>query len=128
MNSDSGADDNEAATSTTPGDDDSFSPLQQIVCSIIPPLSSDLHKGQAGRIAVIGGSRDFTGAPYFAGISSLKVGADLSYVICTQDAAPAIKCYSPELMVSFQLLIWLTLANFSVSFQLDFRFGNSELL
>lgn len=32
-----------------------------------------LYKGQCGKIAVIGGSREYTGAPYFAAISALKV-------------------------------------------------------
>lgn len=40
-----------------------------------------------------------SGAPYFAAISALKVGADLSHVFCTRDAAPVIKSYSPELIV-----------------------------
>uniref|UniRef100_A0A0D3B1X2 ATP-dependent (S)-NAD(P)H-hydrate dehydratase n=1 Tax=Brassica oleracea var. oleracea TaxID=109376 RepID=A0A0D3B1X2_BRAOL len=51
------------------------------------------------KIAVIGGCREYTGAPYFAAISALKIGADLSHVFCTKDAAPVIKSYSPELIV-----------------------------
>lgn len=40
-----------------------------------------------------------TGAPYFAAISALKVGADLVHVFCTKSAAPVIKSYSPDLIV-----------------------------
>lgn len=76
-----------------------FTIIQQLICSIIPPLSYDLHKGQSGRIGIIGGCKEYTGAPYFAAISSLKTGADLSYVFCTHDAAQVIKSYSPELIV-----------------------------
>lgn len=65
----------------------------------VPLLSNELHKGQAGRIGVIGGSFEYTGAPYFAAISALKVGADLVHVFCCHDAAIPIKSYSPELMV-----------------------------
>lgn len=72
---------------------------QQMICSIIPALCSDFHKGQAGRIGVIGGSKEYTGAPYFAAISSLKTGADLSYIFCSADSSPVIKSYSPELIV-----------------------------
>ncbi|KAH7638881.1 atp-dependent h-hydrate dehydratase-like protein [Dermatophagoides farinae] len=50
-----------------------------MICSIIPPLRPEFHKGQAGRIGLIGGSREYTGAPYFSAISSMKTGADLSY-------------------------------------------------
>ncbi|XP_067842824.1 ATP-dependent (S)-NAD(P)H-hydrate dehydratase [Heptranchias perlo] len=41
----------------------------------------------------------YTGAPYFAAIASLKVGADLSHVFCSEDAAPVIKSYSPNVIV-----------------------------
>ncbi|XP_012320182.1 ATP-dependent (S)-NAD(P)H-hydrate dehydratase isoform X2 [Aotus nancymaae] len=71
----------------------------QLVRNIIPPLSSTKHKGQDGRIGVVGGCQEYTGAPYFAAISALKVGADLSHVFCTNAAAPVIKAYSPELIV-----------------------------
>eukprot|EP00252_Welwitschia_mirabilis_P020468 TRINITY_DN5026_c0_g1_i1.p1 TRINITY_DN5026_c0_g1~~TRINITY_DN5026_c0_g1_i1.p1 ORF type:complete len:368 (-),score=69.26 TRINITY_DN5026_c0_g1_i1:71-1174(-) len=71
----------------------------QMIKAITPPLESGRHKGQAGKIAVIGGCREYTGAPYFAAISALKIGADLSHVFCTQDAATVIKSYSPELIV-----------------------------
>lgn len=67
--------------------------------SSIPSLSSHMHKGQAGRIGIIGGSKQYTGAPYFAGISALKVGADIVHVFTDSDAAIPIKSYSPELIV-----------------------------
>lgn len=76
-----------------------FSEAQQVICSIIPSLSGSMHKGQAGRIGIIGGSKEYTGAPYFAAISALKCGADLSYVFCSSDSATVIKSYSPELIV-----------------------------
>ncbi|KAG5560097.1 hypothetical protein RHGRI_003404 [Rhododendron griersonianum] len=66
---------------------------------ITPPVDPTRYKGQAGKIAVIGGCREYTGAPYFSAISALKIGADLSHVFCTKDAAPIIKGYSPELIV-----------------------------
>ncbi|CAK8683367.1 ATP-dependent (S)-NAD(P)H-hydrate dehydratase-like [Clavelina lepadiformis] len=66
---------------------------------MVPPLTFDSHKGQAGRIGIIGGSEEYTGAPYFSGISALKVGADLSHVFCMKEASPIIKSYSPELIV-----------------------------
>eukprot|EP00117_Sycon_ciliatum_P036128 scpid82926/ scgid5437/ ATP-dependent (S)-NAD(P)H-hydrate dehydratase; ATP-dependent NAD(P)HX dehydratase; Carbohydrate kinase domain-containing protein len=73
--------------------------LRELVLSIIPPLSVTNHKGQMGRVAVVGGSKEYTGAPYYAAISALKLGADLSFVFCTENAAVPIKTYSPELIV-----------------------------
>ncbi|OAY71786.1 ATP-dependent (S)-NAD(P)H-hydrate dehydratase [Ananas comosus] len=70
-----------------------------VIRRITPVLDPIRYKGQAGKIAVIGGCREYTGAPYFAAISALKIGADLSHVFCTKDAATVIKSYSPELIV-----------------------------
>lgn len=78
---------------------ESVSPEQRMVCAVIPPLNGELHKGQAGRIGILGGSADFAGAPFFAAMAALRTGADLAYVLCPACAAPAIKSYSPELMV-----------------------------
>jgi hypothetical protein len=47
--------------------------LLQAVKSVIPPLSSKMYKGQAGKIGILGGSKEYTGAPYYAAISSLKL-------------------------------------------------------
>lgn len=70
-----------------------------VMAHCIPDLTYTLHKGSCGRIGVVGGSPEYTGAPYYAAISSLKFGADLTYVFCAQQAAAAIKAYSPEIMV-----------------------------
>ncbi|KAL7739033.1 hypothetical protein ACLKA6_001941 [Drosophila palustris] len=73
--------------------------LLTIFRTIIPKLSNGKYKGQYGRIGVIGGSLEYTGAPYFAAISAIKVGADLSHVFCHSAAAAVIKSYSPDLIV-----------------------------
>lgn len=51
-------------------------------------------------MGVLGGSVDFTGAPYYAGMAALRVGAELLYLFTAAEAAVPIKTYSPELMVS----------------------------
>ena len=66
---------------------------------VVPPLSFSSHKGQSGKIGVIGGSVEYTGAPFYAAFSALKAGADLAFVYCTLEAAGPIKSYSPELIV-----------------------------
>lgn len=65
----------------------------------VPELSHDQQKGQSGRIGVFGGSIEYSGAPYFGAMGSLRTGADLVYVFCASPAAIAIKSYSPEPMV-----------------------------
>ncbi|KAI9857318.1 MAG: hypothetical protein M1824_004868 [Vezdaea acicularis] len=66
---------------------------------LIPPMLEHFHKGQLGRVAVIGGSVDYTGAPYFSAMASARLGADMSHVICEPLAAQVIKTYSPNLMI-----------------------------
>ncbi|CAI5445541.1 unnamed protein product [Caenorhabditis angaria] len=66
---------------------------------LLPKLGKHLRKGDCGRIGVIGGSIEYTGAPYFAASSICKLGADLIYVFCSNEAAPIIKTYSPDLIV-----------------------------
>lgn len=73
--------------------------MPKVVRCIIPPLLPDFHKGQLGRILVVGGCEDYTGAPFFAAMSALKTGADMSHIVCTKEAATSIKSYSPDLMV-----------------------------
>ncbi|PPQ98934.1 hypothetical protein CVT24_003561 [Panaeolus cyanescens] len=69
------------------------------VKKLIPPLDGSLHKGQSGRVGVLGGASEYSGAPFFAAMSALRLGADLSHVICSPVAAGPIKSYSPDLIV-----------------------------
>lgn len=82
---------------------DQISEVQTMIKSIVPPLTYEKHKGQDGRIAVIGGCKEYTGAPYFAAMSAYKIGCDLAHVFCTEGAAPVIKTYSPDLIVHPEL-------------------------
>ncbi|CAJ0833959.1 8351_t:CDS:2, partial [Entrophospora sp. SA101] len=58
-------------------------PSFEIIRQLIPPLSHEFHKGQAGMEEFV-----------FA-YSALKLGADLSHVLCHPSASTAIKSYSP---------------------------------
>merc|ERR1712216_240714 len=69
------------------------------VKQVVPPLVAAAHKGSAGRIGILGGSSAYTGAPFYAGISSLKGGGDLTFILCEEAAAGPIKAYSPEVIV-----------------------------
>jgi hypothetical protein len=76
------------------------SDVGRFLLRIAPRLDGRAHKGQAGRVGVLGGSKDYTGAPYYAGQAALTVGADLLYLFTAEEACGAIKSYSPELMVT----------------------------
>ncbi|KAJ2496707.1 hypothetical protein IWW47_003751 [Coemansia sp. RSA 2052] len=75
-------------------------PRLQTLAQLIPPLTSDMHKGDCGRVAALGGCDEYTGAPYFVASTAFRLGVDLAYIICEKDAAPVIKSYSPDIIVN----------------------------
>ncbi|KAH3899331.1 related to ATP-dependent (S)-NAD(P)H-hydrate dehydratase [Saccharomycodes ludwigii] len=67
--------------------------------TIIPPLKPHYYKGQLGKVCVVGGCLDYTGAPYFSAHAAALFGCDLTHVLCEYNAAQVIKGYTPNLMV-----------------------------
>ena len=57
------------------------------------------HKGNNGRLLIVGGSNDYSGAPAIAGMAAIGAGADLVYVATPEKSAEAIKSTSPDLIV-----------------------------
>jgi len=60
-----------------------------------PPKS---HKGDFGRLLVIGGSETFSGAPALVALAALRAGVDLTYVAAPAKTAYAISSMSPNLI------------------------------
>ena len=56
------------------------------------------HKGEHGRDLVIGGSKDYIGAPALAGLAALRTGVDLGVVAAPEPVAWTINNYSPDLI------------------------------
>lgn len=73
--------------------------LARALLNTLPKLTELKHKGDNGRIGVVGGSFECTGAPYFSAMAALKSGTDLAHIFCAKSAAVAIKSYAPEIMV-----------------------------
>jgi NAD(P)H-hydrate epimerase len=63
-----------------------------------PQRDAKAHKGDGGKVLVVGGSSNYTGAPYFAATAALKAGCDLSYVTAPRKPAGRI-ALSPDLIV-----------------------------
>jgi ADP-dependent NAD(P)H-hydrate dehydratase len=66
---------------------------------VIQPRRSTAHKGDNGVVAVVGGSRIFHGAPFFASMAALRAGADLVYLAVPKTIAVSIRALSPDLIV-----------------------------
>ena len=58
----------------------------------------EAHKGDFGRLLVIGGSETFYGAPALAALAALRTGVDIAYVAAPRSAAQAIASMSPSLI------------------------------
>jgi len=62
------------------------------------PRLPSAHKGDFGRLLVIGGSEVFSGAPALVSLAALRAGVDLTYVAAPEKAATAISTMSPDLI------------------------------
>ena len=67
---------------------------------LTPPREKSTHKGDYGKILVVGGSDVFSGAPALTGMAALRTGADLVSILAPDPVVSAIRSYSPNLMVS----------------------------
>ncbi|MFX0113701.1 MAG: NAD(P)H-hydrate dehydratase, partial [Candidatus Hodarchaeota archaeon] len=65
----------------------------------IPPKSPEAHKGDSGKILVIGGSREYTGAPALVALAALRGGTDLVIIAAPEEVVDSVRSYSPELIV-----------------------------
>lgn len=74
--------------------------FRHLMRQLLPNYSRTHYKGQNGKVSVIGGSKTYTGAPYFAAMAALRTGSDLAFIYCHDEAAIPIKSYSPELIVT----------------------------
>ncbi len=68
------------------------------VSLVIKRRLPDSHKGEFGRLLVIGGSDVFSGAPTLVALAALRTGVDLAYVATMQKIAYAISSISPDLI------------------------------
>jgi hydroxyethylthiazole kinase-like uncharacterized protein yjeF len=60
--------------------------------------SPSAHKGDLGRVLVIGGSEVFSGAPTLVSLAALRTGVDIAYLAAPAKTAQAISSISPDLI------------------------------
>lgn len=65
---------------------------------LFPKLVSGRHKGENGKVAIVGGG-EFAGAPSFAGLASYRVGVDLVHLFVPSVSYPQVSSFAPELLV-----------------------------
>ena len=58
----------------------------------------EAHKGDFGRLLVIGGSEIYSGAPALVALAALRAGVDLVFVAAPETTATSIASFSPNLI------------------------------
>ncbi len=64
----------------------------------IPAPRHDMHKGDAGRVLIAGGSPGLTGAPHLAALGALRSGTGLVTIACPAGLEEAVKANMPDIM------------------------------
>src|SRR5919197_3610956 len=65
---------------------------------LIPPRTPDSHKGDYGRVLLVGGSRGKTGAAHLAAMGALRSGAGLVTIATPAACLPVVAAMAPEFM------------------------------
>jgi len=71
---------------------------QSILKKVYSKRPEWVHKGQYGKLAIIGGSHRHTGSPVFVGMAAVRAGCDLVYVAAPYRAADIAANWSPNLI------------------------------
>lgn len=65
----------------------------------LKPRGTYSHKGENGRLLVIGGSSRYAGAPSLAALAALRLGVDLVTVAVPKSIVHEVRTFSPDLIV-----------------------------
>jgi len=79
---------------------------------LIPTLKNrnvDNHKGQFGRMLVIGGSKNYSGAPAYSSLAGINFGIDLVITYVPEVVGDVIRNYSPNMIVRTSPGKWLNI-------------------
>ncbi len=79
-----------------------FIATPELVVRVLPPRHPNTHKGDYGRVLIVGGAPGMTGAPLMAGKAALRCGAGLAQVAIPQSLNLAVEAATMEVM-SFPL-------------------------
>ncbi|MBU1446251.1 NAD(P)H-hydrate dehydratase [Patescibacteria group bacterium] len=69
------------------------------VKKMFPERSADSHKGQNGKVLIVGGSIDYYGAPLLSALGALYSGADLVYLFVPESNFDVTRSLYPDFIV-----------------------------
>lgn len=70
--------------------------LEDVAAASLPPRREDMHKGDAGRVLIIAGSRGYTGAAALAASGALRAGAGLVYLAVPESCNAVLEAKCTE--------------------------------
>ena len=79
---------------------------------LIPTLKvrkNDIHKGEFGKMLIIGGSKNYSGAPAYSSMTAINFGIDLAITFVPDIVGDVIRSFSPNLIVRTSSEDWLNL-------------------
>lgn len=65
---------------------------------VLSPFSAEMHKGERGRVLVIGGAEGMAGAAIFAAKAALRSGAGLVKIAASEPSVRAAQAGNPDIM------------------------------
>lgn len=72
---------------------------ESTIRKLLPKRNSRSHKGDNGRVLIVGGSLEFHGAPVLAGLGALYGGADLVYLYVPECNFDVVRSMYPDFIV-----------------------------
>lgn len=71
---------------------------RKALSAVLRERRREAHKGDYGRLLVVGGGSRYVGAPALVGLAALRSGVDLTIIAAPERAAWAINSFSPDLI------------------------------
>ena len=68
------------------------------VKAVLPKRKPDSHKGDFGKLLIVGGGSRYVGAPALVGLAALRSGVDLAIIAAPEKTAWTINSLSPDLI------------------------------
>ncbi|MFX1310264.1 MAG: NAD(P)H-hydrate epimerase, partial [Promethearchaeota archaeon] len=69
----------------------------------------DVHKGEFGKILIIGGSKNYSGAPAYSSLTGINFGIDLVITYVPEVIADVLRSFSPNMIVRSKKGNWLNI-------------------
>ena len=70
----------------------------QWLSAVLSPFSADMHKGDRGKVLVVGGAAGMAGAALFAARAAQRSGAGLVKLVAAPETVAAAQAHNPDIM------------------------------